>query len=94
MDIEIKNADSAINDCNQLVQYSAQMQSQVDSLKNSLNRINANWESNGADKQSYVTELEKQIENLGIIEQCVTKFASTVRYYAEQIKATSAKKVK
>lgn len=93
MDIEIKNEDAVITTCEQILAFNREAATQIDSLSNTLHRINADWESNGHDKESYVVELEKQIENLNILEKGITDLATSIKQYVETIKATSAKTV-
>lgn len=90
MDIQIKNEDAAISTCQQILNYTKQTESHIDSLESTLQRINSAWESTGRDKQSYVVELEKQIQNLRIMEKAMNDLAANVLNYVQEIKATAS----
>jgi len=90
MDIEIKNEDAAISVCEQIISYNNQNAAYIELLESALQKINANWESNGHDKESYVLELEKQIQNLKIMERGTNDLANSILNYVENIKATSS----
>lgn len=87
MDIQIKNEQEAINTCEQILSYTQIAAAHIESLESALQKINAAWESTGADKQSYVAELEKQINNLRIMEKNMNDVASVVLKHAQDIKA-------
>ena len=90
MDIQVKNEDAAISTCQQILSYNQQSGSYIDSLESSLQKINAAWESTGRDKESYVAELEKQIQNLRIMEKGMNDLASSILRYVENIKTTGS----
>lgn len=93
MDIEIKNEEAVISTCQQILSYNQQNASYIETLESALQRINADWESNGHDKESYVLELEKQINNLKIMENGTNELANSILRYVENIQATSSKTV-
>ena len=90
MDIQVKNEDAAISTCQQILSYTQQTESHIDSLESALQKINAAWASTGKDKESYVAELEKQIRNLRIMEQGMNDLANNILKYVENIKTTSS----
>ena len=93
VDIELKSAEQAISICDEILNYNTQNAEMISSLEKTLSDINKNWESTGQDKESYVLELKKQIKNLTIIHDETNKLANTIATYAENIKATSEKRV-
>lgn len=93
MDIEIKNVDGAISVCDKIISYKNQSASSVDELESILKKIASNWESSGIDKESYILELEKQINNLVILEEQITNLANTIKQYASSMKETSKRTV-
>lgn len=90
MDIEIKNEEAAISTCQQIISYNQQNAAYIESLESALQRINADWQSNGHDKESYVLELEKQIQNLKIMERGTNDLANSILKYVENIQATNS----
>ena len=90
MDIQIKNEDAAISTCQQLISYNNQCSADIENLEGSLKRITTDWESNGHDKESYVAELEKQINNLRTMEKAINDLANGIIKYVENNKATSS----
>ena len=56
-------------------------------LKSNLKKISSNWESNGVDKQSYVTALEQHsrdidnlIAELAMLKQYIERYIEELRY--------------
>lgn len=93
VDIEIKSAEQAISICNEILAYNKQNDELISTLENALNGINKYWESTGQDKESYVTELKKQIGNLNIVHSETERLGRTIISYADNVKATSQKKI-
>ena len=90
MDINVKNENAAISTCQQILSYTQQSESHIDSLESALQRINSAWETNGRDKESYVAELEKQIQNLRVMEKGMNDLANSILRYVENIKTTGS----
>lgn len=90
MDIQVKNEDAAISTCQQILSYTQQTDGHIESLEGALKRIVSEWESSGKDKESYVTELEKQIQNLRIMEKSMNDLANSILKYVENIKVTGS----
>ena len=93
VDIEIKSTEQAISICNEILTYNKQNAEMISSLEKTLSDINKNWESTGQDKESYVLELKKQIKNLNIIHDETDRLGRAIISYAENVKATSEKRV-
>lgn len=91
MDVEIVNADAAINTCEELFSYNSQLFSQIDELESIMSQIKSKWESNGMDKESYMLELEKQAQNLNELGELVQKLVNSISAYAKDAKQTSQK---
>lgn len=90
MDIQVRNEDAAISTCQQILSLNQQSESHIETLEGALRRINSVWESNGKDKESYVVELEKQIQNLRTMEKGMTDLANGILRYVESIKTTGS----
>ena len=67
MDIQIKDENTALASCEELVQLSQTMNEDITALEAQLSKIKESWASNGIDKESYVVELDKQINNFRTI---------------------------
>jgi len=59
-------------------------------LKNKLNEISNNWESNGGDKSEFYTLLSKNISWMETLSQSISKFRIEVIDYLEKTKASSS----
>lgn len=93
MDIEIKNAQGAIDNCNSIMAYRKALSDKIASLQSLVQKLESNWQSGGADKETYLAELNKQINNYTILETTIGRFANTVTTYAQNIQQTSKKTV-
>lgn len=89
MEISFQNEDRAIQTCEEIMSENQKLADACEVLSSCLNQISANWESNGADKQSYVTELEKQINNIDYLTSSIKDVANTLRNYAQNAKAAA-----
>jgi len=58
-------------------------------LKQNLEKISTNWESNGMDKQSYVIGLEKEVSKMNDLVEQLSLLESKVKQYIEDLKVTS-----
>ena len=87
--IEIDNTKAVIEDCSSILTMQNELDIQINSLEGSMRKINEIWASNGNDKQSYVAELEKQIQNLRLMKSAIFQFANSIKSYAEAQEATS-----
>lgn len=90
MDVQVNNADAAISTCDSISEKSQRLYDACETLRNCLKQISQNWESNGADKQSYVTELELQISNIDYLTKSISSVSSVIKDYAENIKNQSS----
>ena len=91
MDIEIKNQEQVLSIC-QTVQNEKlkQLSNCISSLESNISSVKEKWSSTGIDKETYVIELEKQVENLRTIYQLLGGFSKTITNYTESVKRTAA----
>ncbi|MGM9881849.1 MAG: hypothetical protein ACI31S_03285 [Bacilli bacterium] len=92
-DVVVKDPQAAIEVCETINENNQKLYNAAEVLNRSLQQIESDWESSGADKESYVTELEKQIKNIFQLSETTKKVASAIRYYAESAQETSSKSV-
>ncbi len=83
MDIQIKNESAALTSCEELAKHANAMNEDITTLETNLSRIKDGWASNGMDKESYVIELDKQINNFRVICDAIRKLSSAVKNYVE-----------
>jgi len=92
-DIIIKNADSAISICGDIVALRNSISNEIAQLTDALNEVKSNWESSGLDRQSYVSEMEKAIKELEVVINALSNVSGSARNYAVQMKTLAQKTV-
>lgn len=90
-DVKVMDPEQAIDDCNYINERSQKLYNTAEILNTNLIRIENDWESNGLDKESYVTELKKQIENIFLLCKAIRNVTNPIIYYAENAKEISSK---
>lgn len=78
---------------NSLKEYSQQLANTNSILKNSLNKINAAFESTGQDKASYIEGLEKEHRNIYNLINGLTRYSNALATHIEDLKNTQNKQV-
>ena len=93
MDIQIKNEEEAVVSCINGKNSQKKLSEAINKLQGNLTKIKSNWESTGADKESYIIELEKQMNNLVIIGDVSLKFFKTIESYIARVRELRARTV-
>lgn len=93
MDIQVKDEQSALTSCSNGKSNQKKLNEAISNLEGLLNKVKTSWESTGADKETYILELEKQINNLRIIGDSSLKFFNTIQSYIAQIQQLRARTV-
>lgn len=93
MDIQVKDEQRALSSCTNGKNNQKKLSEAISSLEGIINKVKTTWESTGADKETYIIELEKQINNLRILGDSSLKFFDTIQSYITQIQQLRAKTV-
>ena len=78
MDIQIKNEEEAVVSCINGKNSQKKLSEAINNLESVINKVKTTWESTGADKETYILELEKQVNNLRILGDSSLKFFNTI----------------
>ena len=93
MDIQVKDEQRALASCTNGKNHQKKLNDAINSLESLINKVKTTWESTGADKETYILELEKQISNLRVIGDSGMKFFNTIQSYITQIQQLRARTV-
>lgn len=94
MDIEIVNKSVVDSACNEILNSNlSELNTEIDELSQLLSQVKSRWESNGMDKESYILELEKQVNNLTTLEGLMRNLAITIQNYSDNIGKISKRTV-
>ena len=78
MFFNITNIESAKASIETIRKYNNNLKSQNDSLATDLSTIQSHWQSDTEDKNSYVKELEKTIENISKLSSIIDSFINRI----------------
>ena len=93
MDIQIKNEEEAVVSCINGKNSQKKLSEAINNLESVINKVKTTWESTGADKETYILELEKQVNNLRILGDSSLKFFNTIESYIARVRQLRARKV-
>lgn len=62
-------------------------------LERELNKIVQNWESNGMDKESYVTELQSQVGKMDELTKQLGQLDRMVKQHIEELRLAAARTI-
>ena len=62
-------------------------------LERDLNKIVQNWESNGMDRESYVTELQSQVKKMNELTRQLGELDRMVKQHIEELRLAAARTI-
>lgn len=92
-EIVIKNEEGALKVCESILKYNNELEQHIECLNDLLRNVNMKWESNAQDKESYIIELDRQINTLVNIKEQLNSFAKGIIKYVEYVKKESQNKI-
>lgn len=91
MDIQVRDEQQALSSCSSGKSNQKELSAAINNLEALLKKFNSAWESTGQDKETYILELEKQINNLRIIGDASLKFFNSIESYIHRVQQAKAR---